>query len=115
MCTSSTTPSEQAARATTSQSPRITARIPRLLRPHLDFRASAAGKVLVAELDPLDDAVIAGKIDRTRPRVLAEELVDLGTERLAAPELHTELDHLEVAVDDDEHELAELALVAPDE
>src|SRR5262249_6310427 len=89
-----------------------------LLAPDLDAGAAAAGEVAVLEVDvldgPLGAAVAVGEIDGARARVLAEVLRDRGPERATAAEGDLHVDHLDVVVEDDDHQLAELAHRAAD-
>src|SRR4029079_525442 len=68
----------------------------------------------VLEVDVADRALVPGEVDRARALALAEEVLHRWMPRRAAAELDREVDQLQVAVLDDDRQLAELALVATD-
>src|SRR5438045_8876260 len=82
--------------------------------PDLDARLSPTREqVSVLQIDGVDDAtvMVVGELDRAGARILAENLANVGAPDIAVVERHVELEQLDVAIEHDDHELAELALV----
>src|SRR5262245_38500101 len=85
-----------------------------LLRPHLDLGAASTRQVDVLHVDELERPLVAGEVDDAAAVALVERVLEAGVPRRALAELDVEVDELEVAVEHDDRELLELALVAAD-
>src|ERR1051325_3230298 len=84
------------------------------LRPDLDLGAPSAREVAVLEVDVADRALVTGEVDHARPLTLAEDVLELGMPGRAPGELDLEVDELEIAVEHDQREPGEPALVPAD-